>query len=120
MLTSNTVEYERPAPDIAFKLFKKYSVDESGVFPSDKFNLLLYAHQDSQIVNVNERVAKLARSLGVVFINKYSLLCNEDTKICYGVTPNNDAVYLDYGHWTLNGAKFIGERIVKTNWLEID
>ncbi|SMG64352.1 hypothetical protein BMETH_2360_0 [methanotrophic bacterial endosymbiont of Bathymodiolus sp.] len=41
-------------------------------------------------------------------------------KTCDGITDDGFKSFYDYGHFTLEGARFFGQRIHETNWLKID
>lgn len=76
------------------------------------------SHAVEALFEINEQVKKIADSKGALFLDKYGLICRDEEKECFGVTENGEKIFYDYGHFTLEGAKFLGKRIVETAWLE--
>lgn len=83
-------------PEIKMKKFKLLNLDKYGEF----------------------RIKKLANDLNLKYLNKLEYVCNREQKVCETVTPQGEIIYFDYSHTTLAGAKFLGKKIVNTNWLE--
>jgi len=40
--------------------------------------------------------------------------------ICDGITDEGYKTFYDYGHYTLEGAGYLGRRMYEINWLEVD
>ena len=51
-------------------------------------------------------------------LNKEDFQCNISKQICYGVTENGMKIHYDYGHFTMEGAKFFGKKIFELNWFQ--
>ena len=51
-------------------------------------------------------------------LNKEDFQCNISEQICYGVTENGMKIHYDYGHFTIEGAKFFGKKIFELNWFQ--
>ena len=47
------------------------------------------------------------------------MVCSEADKVCYGLTPNGYKAIYDYGHYTLEGAKYFGERMFNLGVYEL-
>lgn len=65
----------------------------------------------------NRQVEKIAQEKGLKYLNKTAALCDMHLKQCFGVTPEGKKAFYDQAHWTLEGAKYFGERIYELNWL---
>lgn len=50
----------------------------------------------------------------VIFLDRTDYVCPDD--YCYGVTPNGQKTFYDYGHHTLAGSKFFGLNLSKTKF----
>ena len=61
---------------------------------------------------INKKLNYIAKSYGLSVKSKQKLICPELFK-CDGITNNGFKVFSDYGHFTLKGAKFLGERMKK-------
>ena len=47
----------------------------------------------------------------VKFLDIYSLICNDSNERCNVVNEKFEKNFYDYGHFTLSGSKFFGEKI---------
>ena len=56
----------------------------------------------------------------MVYLNKEDYLCNSSRKECDYVDEFGNKIFYDYGHYTLEGAKFFGRKIYESNWLNFD
>ena len=50
----------------------------------------------------------------VTFLNRNDIVCPKN--FCYGVTPDGQKTFYDYGHHTLAGSKFFGKNLHKTKF----
>jgi peptidoglycan/LPS O-acetylase OafA/YrhL len=55
----------------------------------------------------------------LIYLNKEDYLCDEKNKECDYVTPSGYKIFYDYGHYTIEGAKYLGKKIYKTGWFKI-
>lgn len=56
----------------------------------------------------------------IIYLNKEDYLCDLFNKQCDYITDNNKKIFTDYGHYTLDGAKFFGKKIYELDWLKIN
>ncbi len=69
---------------------------------------------------INESLDTIARNKGIVILDKTDFICDMNAKTCDGVTDDGYKSFYDYGHFTLEGARYFGRRIQEINWLKID
>ena len=50
-------------------------------------------------------------------MNKDDLICDYKLKECFGVDNMGNKIFYDYGHYTIDGAYFLGRRALKIKWL---
>ena len=74
----------------------------------------------SEINEINKKLKKISNEHDIKILFKEDFQCNIKEKICYGSTDNGFKIYYDYGHFTLEGAKFFGKKIYDLNWLKIN
>jgi len=77
----------------------------------------------NQIKNTNETNTKLERisqENNVIYLKKENYLCDFKEKNCFVITPESEKIMWDYGHLTIAGAKYLGEKIKITNWLDLE
>ncbi|MCH2190197.1 MAG: acyltransferase, partial [Gammaproteobacteria bacterium] len=116
VILSNTVEF---AP-INDKLVFDWYAQNSDLFKAQELNQLFYQNRVLDVPDrINLEVARIAKDKGVLYLEKSDFMCDKDRKTCVGVTPSGHKVFYDYGHYTLNGAKYFGERIADIGWFDL-
>ena len=65
---------------------------------------------------VNKKLIKVANNNNVKILFKEEYLCNLKKKRCRVLTDKNRKISWDYGHYTLDGAKYLGKIIYNNNW----
>ena len=79
---------------------------------SEYYNYLM---QDKIILNTN--LKKFLEAENIDYLNPFDYSCNLRSKECDIVTTNFEKIYFDYGHYTLEGAKYFGKKINKIKWI---
>ncbi len=46
--------------------------------------------------------------------------CNKELKTCSVITDKTEKIYYDHGHYTLEGAKYLGMTIYKTDRSQVN
>ncbi len=80
---------------------------------------IFYQRLNPRVLRKNARLKKLAKRLGVTYVDKVELTCQLQLGQCAGVTPDGYKMYYDYGHLTLEGARYLGQLIQQENWLRL-
>ena len=75
---------------------------------TDKLRLL---KSTAQIDNL----AKIYK--GLIVLNRMDYICDRDLNQCFAINEKLEKFFYDYGHHTLEGAKFFGGRVDKVDWL---
>jgi hypothetical protein len=81
---------------------------------SEYYNYLM---QDKIILNSN--LKKFLEAENIDYLNPFDYSCNHLSKECDIVTTNFEKIYFDYGHYTLEGAKYFGKKINKIKWINL-
>jgi len=68
----------------------------------------------------NKILFKIASENGVQYFDQQSFQCNQEKKICDVITPNGHKIYWDYGHYTSEGAIYLGKRIYEKKLLDFN
>jgi hypothetical protein len=76
------------------------------------------ASENTTIIEVNKRLFEIARKNNAIFLDKMDYICDVGEEKCRVFTPNGHLINWDYGHYSINGAKFLGCVMKKINWLE--
>ena len=66
----------------------------------------------------NLDLKKFLVSKDIMFLDPTDYTCNLINKKCEIFTDKNEKIYWDYGHYTLEGAKYFGKKIKKLNWFK--
>ena len=64
-------------------------------------------------INLNIKLKNFLKLENISFYNPFDYSCNFNEKKCLIVTKDFYKIYFDYGHYTLEGAKFFGKKIDK-------
>ena len=100
---------------------KKFIDKDLGSEYKNKINNYYYENINLDKLNdINTKLKKLAKKHNIQLLNKIDFQCNLSKKICFGVTDEGLKTHYDYGHFTLEGAKFFGKRIFDIKWLKIN
>lgn len=93
-------------------IFDGYMMKHHEVFDSNQLKKLFYQNRDPSIQKINIAVEDIAKEEDVDYLDRYSLLCDDSEEICHGITSDGFKTFYDYGHTTLEGAKFLGKQII--------
>ena len=80
----------------------------------DKF--LFENLKKDEFEEINNKI-KILYADTVNFYDLYSLICNEKEKKCHSVNNSGNKIFYDYGHLTIDGSKFIGNILFKSNFV---
>ena len=109
--------------DFLLKNKKEKKFIDKDLSSDDKYKINNYYYENLNLDilnNINNKLKKLAKKHDVQFIRKKDYQCNLNKKICFGVTDRGMKIHFDNDHYTLEGAKFFGERIFDIKWLKIN
>ena len=101
------------------ELLSEVRIDSIGNF-SYKVNLKCYEERNLEIDKKNNQIKELSEVRGIKFSDRLDLVCNIKEPLCYGITLDDHKAFYDYGHYTLEAAKYFGRRIHEMNWLELE
>lgn len=66
----------------------------------------------SNLDKLNGSLKERTIELGLAFIDKVPYLCDLDNELCDVIDAQGNVLYTDYGHWSVEGAKFFGQRMI--------
>ena len=72
---------------------------------------VLWANRDTKLDGLNERLKRLASRYGVRYVDKESVVCSSERSACDALDENEKMLIFDYGHWTIEGARFYGNKM---------
>lgn len=117
MLALNIIEFNTIEGKPAFDWYiRKHYPD----FSVSKFKKLFFNSRSHRRDEANNSLGKIAKEKDIVLLDKTDFICNMESKTCDGITNEGYKSFYDYGHFTLEGARYFGQRIHEINWLGID
>ena len=72
----------------------------------------LFARRDTSIDKINAALEAASVDLGLPFFDKLKHACELQRRKCKVVDDNGDILYLDYGHWSVEGAAYLGSKML--------
>ncbi len=66
---------------------------------------------------INSRLLKISLDNDVKYFDQQSFQCDHIRKICDVLTPEGHKIYWDFGHYTSEGAKYLGKKIFEKKLL---
>lgn len=89
-------------------------------FSVGKLKGLFFENQNNNKDKINDSLRIIAKDKNITLLDKTDFICDIKYQTCDGITDEGYKSFYDYGHFTLEGAKYFGRRIYETNWLKID
>ena len=78
-----------------------------------------YFKKRSEYVDNNYEIIKLiSEELKIQLVNRSKFFCDYENQLCFFLTKEGKKIQFDYGHLTLDGAKFMGQEIYRSNILK--
>ena len=99
-----------------YRVLNKFEILNKKV-DKNLINQAFYTLLKKNIEIQNNTIRDLAKSLNLIFLNKFDYVCDYNQKTCDGITNQGKKIFFDYGHYTLDGAKYFGEKIHKIQWI---
>jgi len=79
----------------------------------------MYTYID-KLGETNAKLKTIASNNNIKFLDQQEFQCNHLNKSCNVMTPNGFKIYWDFGHYTSEGAKYLGNKIFNENWLDLN
>ena len=76
--------------------------------------------QNFNVRKNNEILKKFSKTHNIKLLDRNLYRCDEHKYTCDFLTDFDYKIYYDFGHYTLNGAKYFGKRIFEIGWLEFE
>ena len=93
--------------DLYYLKNKKINKDESDYFFYKKLNKQNYEKINS--------IIKEKYSDKITLFDYYEIICDNQIKKCQSIDEENKKIFYDYGHFTLNGSKYLGKILYQKN-----
>ena len=123
LMTNNPVFnlYGSRFTDIDFFLMsKKRKPSKEELIDLEKNYFSFYKKNNPHIMKIDEKLKNLSKIYNLKILDKSLYQCDEIKKQCEILTDENEKINYDSHHHTLAGAKYLGQKIFKIKWFELD
>jgi len=117
LLALNTVEFNEINDRL---IFDDYTETHFRNFSAGELKKLFFDNQNHEMDEANKSLAEIAKDKDIVLLDKADYICDMESGTCDGITDEGYKTFYDYGHYTLEGAGYLGRRMYEINWLEVD
>lgn len=100
-----TVEFKEAAPELVMNFGR--------TIPREALEEYAWELRTTDVDEINETLETASNAQGLRYIDKPALLCDKEEERCNVLTLENKLIYFDAAHWTLDGARWVGEKIVE-------
>ena len=107
VIFGNTVEFN--------KLGGREAIDAlllNNSLSAEDVNRSLFLNRVQSVEVLNNKIKKIANENNIKFYDKKNLICEDENKECVGITNENEKIFYDYGHTTIDGARYLGKKNV--------
>ncbi|MCK0103894.1 acyltransferase family protein [Pseudohalocynthiibacter sp. F2068] len=78
---------------------------------------IAHQHENVETHKQSELVKDIAEEMDIQFLDRRMLVCNDADGVCDLITKGGWKALYDYGHWTIDGARYFGQRASELDWL---
>jgi hypothetical protein len=122
----NTVEFLKSRKEtIADNILKEkgdFNSDSDGSKKNEIINQIeneLFKNINTEKFKLNSIISSITRDAGSVYLDKYRYLCDSGAKKCSAFAPGGYKIFYDYGHMTIEGAKYFGDKVLESGFTTV-
>lgn len=113
VITGRIVEFPN-APVLMHRLYW----DNHRVMPdTSTINHAFWDNKTLGIDEINRQLQSIANQHHAIYLDKWDYACDAEQHQCFALDDAGKPLHYDYGHTTVEGARFMGQRIVAMDWL---
>ena len=79
---------------------------------------MAYENIYPSVFDVRRDVINVANKTKIEILDPFDFMCDLKNKKCDFLTDNGEKIYYDYGHFTIEGAKYFGKKMYNEGWLK--
>ena len=76
--------------------------------------------KNSYVAKNNKLLESFSIKKKVDLLDRNLYRCTESNKACEFFTEDQNKIYYDFGHYTIQGAKYLGKKVFKMDWFKIE
>ena len=113
VITGRIVEFPN-APVLMHRLYW----DNQRILPDTQtINQTFWDSKTPGIDEINRQLHSIADAHHAIYLDKWAYACDATRHQCFALDDAGKPLHYDYGHTTVEGARFMGQRIVEIDWL---
>jgi hypothetical protein len=113
VITGRIVEFPN-APVLMHRLYW----DNQRILPDTQtINQTFWDSKTPGIDEINRHLHSIADAHHAIYLDKWAYACDATRHQCFALDDAGKPLHYDYGHTTVEGARFMGQRIVEIDWL---
>ena len=114
VITGRIVEFPN-APVLMHRLYW----NNQRVLPDTQIiNRAFWDNKTAGIDELNRQLHSIADAHHAIYLDKWDYACDAGKHQCFALDDAGKPLHYDYGHTTVEGARFMGQRIVDIDWLQ--
>ena len=114
VISGRTVEYPN-APTVLHKLFWANQMQPP---PDADIRAAFWANRLPEVAPINDILRSETRQHHAIYLDKWDYGCEVKKQACFALNEAGYPLHYDYGHYTVEGVKFFGQRVVDIGWLD--
>ena len=79
-------------------------------------NSMFFERQTTKQIELNKKIKAIASERGVEYFDNYESICEKEAGKCYAFTKEGYKTMYNDNHFTLEGARFLGERMYQRDF----
>jgi len=84
---------------------------------SHTYELNIFLDKEIYKKKINNKLEVIAKFNNILILKKEDYLCSFIKNRCEVITPTNEKISFDYGHYTIQGSSYLGKKIYRDKWL---
>ncbi len=109
VLMGSTAEFTSPGSVPFFDWYMRRYGSEA----IDSLNAQAYLYEEHTGKNVDKKLEKIAINYDAEYISRRNFVCNDKRELCWLASEDGKKTYYDNSHWTLDGARYFGEGMLR-------
>jgi peptidoglycan/LPS O-acetylase OafA/YrhL/transcriptional regulator NrdR family protein len=103
--------------DIKLRNIDKNSLNKKIIADLEKLH---FRSMTMPMIKLNNWLSEISNRNNVRYLRKENFICKVKNESCYIITDEGYKIFWDNSHFTIEGARFFGDKINKSNWLQLD
>lgn len=113
VITGRTIEF----PNAPMLMHRLYWNNQRQMPDTQSIHEAFWENRSPGIDEINRQLRRNAAEHHAIYLDKWDYACDVPRHQCFALDIAGNPLQYDYGHTTVEGARFMGQRIVTLDWL---